>query len=78
MFDFEIHFVFVERVNVGIVSDNGVDQLQFLLAARGVQMDNDYSRKKYYTWGNNSLSWYDGDARGQLNEGGKSYCYIGI
>lgn len=78
MFDFEIHFVFIERTDVGMISLNGVDPLQFLLAARGVQMDNAYSRNKYYTWRNNSLSWYDGDAMGQLNESGRHYCYIGI
>ena len=36
-FDFEIHFVFIERTDVGTVSTGaGVDQNQFLLAARGV------------------------------------------
>ena len=81
MFDFEIHFIFIENYVEGMVISEKPSVLYFLMSVYDVKKDNLSSpRKRIYTWDRNRFSWYikdtSGGARYQLNEKGTKYCYI--
>ena len=80
MFDFEIHFIFIENYVEGMMISEKPSALYFLMSVYDVKKDYLSSpRKRIYTWDRNRFSWYIKDisgARYQLNEKGMKYCYI--
>ena len=81
MFDFEIHFIFIESYNYGMLDDGFLKESYFLMSVYNTSCD-DFSRPdaRVYTWDRNRFSWYVTSAVGapdlQLNTAAMKYCYI--
>ena len=78
MFEFPVHFIFIEEAVNGMVNrGNGLTEYQFLMSVYATQRDELYNGERYYTWNNNRFSWYtESGYLGQLNDAQRKYCYI--
>ena len=81
MFDFEIHFIFIESWDYGMLTDSYPTSNCFLMSVYNTSVDRLYStEKRIYTWDRNSFSWYVTSDVGapelQLNSAEGKYCYI--
>ena len=81
MFDFEIHFIFIESWDYGMLNDGYLNASSFLMSVYNTSADELYSPdKRVYTWDRNSFSWYVTNDVGapdlQLNTAAMKYCYI--
>ena len=78
MFNFKIHFIFIEEAYNGMTSrGSGIAIDQFLMSVYDTEKDEMYSGDRYYTWNNNRFSWYSkAGYTYQLNYADRKYCYI--
>lgn len=78
MFEFAVHFIFIEEALNGMVNrNNGLTEYQFLMSVYDTQADYLYNGYRYYIWNNNRFSWYtEAGDQAQLNDTSTKYCYI--
>lgn len=74
MFDFKIRFIFIEETLNGMRGNNSS---AFLMSVYGTEGEELNSGRRYFTWNNNSFSWYSTIGYvNQLNYLNRKYCYV--